>query len=78
MDGVVDAPALTRINPLMLDRYNDHGRYGYYHSFVTGWEVRKMKLDLQENGYCIKAVNSEAQPVLGLAMVELTLGMWAT
>ncbi|KAL3516169.1 hypothetical protein ACH5RR_023071 [Cinchona calisaya] len=31
-------------------------------------------LELKEHGYRIKAVNSEAQPVLGVASVELTLG----
>ncbi|KAL3525192.1 hypothetical protein ACH5RR_013564 [Cinchona calisaya] len=42
--------------------------------FVTGREVRRLKLELKEHGYRIKAVNSEAQPVLGVASVELTLG----
>ncbi|KAL3528094.1 hypothetical protein ACH5RR_012750 [Cinchona calisaya] len=49
---------------------------GATHSFVTGREVQRVKLDLKENGYHIKAVNSEAQPVFGLATVELTLGSW--
>ncbi|KAL3501728.1 hypothetical protein ACH5RR_036177 [Cinchona calisaya] len=49
---------------------------GATRSFVTGHEVRKLKLDLKENGYRIKVVTSEAQPVLGLATVELTLGPW--
>ncbi|KAL3501990.1 hypothetical protein ACH5RR_036439 [Cinchona calisaya] len=50
---------------------------GATHSFVTGREIRRLKLELNEHGYCIKAVNSEAQPVLGVASVELTLGPWS-
>ncbi|KAL3520592.1 hypothetical protein ACH5RR_018741 [Cinchona calisaya] len=49
---------------------------GATHSFVTRREVRWLKLELMEHGYHIKAVNSEAQPVLGFASVELTLGLW--
>ncbi|KAL3534813.1 hypothetical protein ACH5RR_003274 [Cinchona calisaya] len=50
---------------------------GATHSFVTGREVRRLKLELKEHGYRIKAVNSEAQPVLGVASMELTLGPWS-
>ncbi|KAL3530276.1 hypothetical protein ACH5RR_009598 [Cinchona calisaya] len=50
---------------------------GATHSFVTGREVRRLKLELKEHGYRIKAVNSEAQPVLGVALVELTLDPWS-
>ncbi|KAL3501550.1 hypothetical protein ACH5RR_035999 [Cinchona calisaya] len=46
---------------------------GATHSFVTGREVRWLKLELKEHGYRIKAVNAKAQPVLGVASVELTL-----
>ncbi|KAL3523012.1 hypothetical protein ACH5RR_015846 [Cinchona calisaya] len=49
---------------------------GATHSFVTGREVRRLKLELKEHGYCIKVVNSKAQPVLGIALVKLTLGQW--
>ncbi|KAL3530532.1 hypothetical protein ACH5RR_009854 [Cinchona calisaya] len=49
---------------------------GATHSFVTGREVRRLKLELKEHRYRIKAVNSETQPVLGVASVELTLGLW--
>ncbi|KAL3498715.1 hypothetical protein ACH5RR_041447 [Cinchona calisaya] len=49
---------------------------GATHSFVIGREVRKLKLDLKENDYRIKAVNSEAQLVLSLATVELIFGPW--
>ncbi|KAL3525166.1 hypothetical protein ACH5RR_013538 [Cinchona calisaya] len=38
---------------------------------------RRLKLELKEYGYRIKAVNSEAQSVLGIASVELTLGPWS-
>ncbi|KAL3504475.1 hypothetical protein ACH5RR_034316 [Cinchona calisaya] len=97
-----DAPAPTRINPLMLvsaitteksTRPRDGLLYvqakvngmdvlamvdtGATHSFVTEREVRRLKLELKEHGYRIKAVNSEAQPVLGVASVELTLGPWS-
>ncbi|KAL3510366.1 hypothetical protein ACH5RR_029767 [Cinchona calisaya] len=47
------------------------------HGFVTGREVRRLKLELKEHGYRIKAVNSEAQPVLGVASIELSLGPWS-
>ncbi|KAL3520061.1 hypothetical protein ACH5RR_018210 [Cinchona calisaya] len=47
---------------------------GVTHNFVTGREVHRLKLELKEHGYRIKVVNSEAQPVLGVASVELTLG----
>ncbi|KAL3504083.1 hypothetical protein ACH5RR_033924 [Cinchona calisaya] len=47
------------------------------HSFVIGREVRRLKLELKEHGYRIKAVNSEAQPVLGVVSMELTLGLWS-
>ncbi|KAL3534859.1 hypothetical protein ACH5RR_003320 [Cinchona calisaya] len=47
------------------------------HSFVTGREVRRLKLELKEHGYRIKALNSEAQPVLGVASLEMTLGPWS-
>ncbi|KAL3500423.1 hypothetical protein ACH5RR_039516 [Cinchona calisaya] len=47
------------------------------HSFVTGWEVRRLKLKLKEHGYRIKVINSEAQAVLGVASVDLTLGPWS-
>ncbi|KAL3535011.1 hypothetical protein ACH5RR_003472 [Cinchona calisaya] len=50
---------------------------GATHSFVTGRDVRRLKLELKEHGYRIKAVNSEAQPVLGVASVELTFGPWS-
>ncbi|KAL3510357.1 hypothetical protein ACH5RR_029758 [Cinchona calisaya] len=50
---------------------------GATHSFVTGWEVCRLKLELKEHGYRIKTVNSKAQPVLGVASVELTLGPWS-
>ncbi|KAL3499768.1 hypothetical protein ACH5RR_038861 [Cinchona calisaya] len=50
---------------------------GTTRSFVTRREVRSLKLELKEHGYRIKAVNSEAQPVLGVASVELTLGPWS-
>ncbi|KAL3534247.1 hypothetical protein ACH5RR_002708 [Cinchona calisaya] len=50
---------------------------GATHSFATGLEVRRLKLELKEHGYRIKAVNSEARPVLGVALVELTLGPWS-
>ncbi|KAL3518612.1 hypothetical protein ACH5RR_021201 [Cinchona calisaya] len=50
---------------------------GATHSFVTGREVRRLKLELKEHGYRIKAINSEAQPVLGVASVEMTLGPWS-
>ncbi|KAL3520295.1 hypothetical protein ACH5RR_018444 [Cinchona calisaya] len=36
-----------------------------------------LKLKLKEHGYRIKVINSEAQPVLGIASVELTLGLWS-
>ncbi|KAL3510298.1 hypothetical protein ACH5RR_029699 [Cinchona calisaya] len=49
---------------------------GAIHSFVTGCEVRQLKLELKEHRYRIKAINSKAQPVLGVASVELTLGQW--
>ncbi|KAL3525276.1 hypothetical protein ACH5RR_013648 [Cinchona calisaya] len=39
------------------------------HNFVTRCEVRRLKLELKEHGYRIRAVNSEAQPVLGVASV---------
>ncbi|KAL3497957.1 hypothetical protein ACH5RR_040689 [Cinchona calisaya] len=50
---------------------------GATHSFITGREVLWLKLELKEHGYRIKAVNSEAQLVLGVASVELTLGPWS-
>ncbi|KAL3522774.1 hypothetical protein ACH5RR_015608 [Cinchona calisaya] len=49
---------------------------GATHSFVIGREVRRLKLELKKHKYRIKAVNAEAQPVLGVASVELTLGQW--
>ncbi|KAL3504213.1 hypothetical protein ACH5RR_034054 [Cinchona calisaya] len=50
---------------------------GSTHSFVNGREVHRLKLELKEHGYRIKVVNSEAQPVLGVASVELKLGPWS-
>ncbi|KAL3502562.1 hypothetical protein ACH5RR_037011 [Cinchona calisaya] len=50
---------------------------GATHSFVTGREVHWLKLELKEHRYRIKAVNSEAQCVLGVASIELTLGPWS-
>ncbi|KAL3534028.1 hypothetical protein ACH5RR_007549 [Cinchona calisaya] len=49
---------------------------GATHSFETGCEVRRLKLELKEHEYRIKAVNSETQPMLGVASVELTLEQW--
>ncbi|KAL3527885.1 hypothetical protein ACH5RR_012541 [Cinchona calisaya] len=46
-------------------------------SLCTRREVLRLKLELKEHGYRVKAVNSEAQPVLGVALVELTLGPWS-
>ncbi|KAL3506691.1 hypothetical protein ACH5RR_032073 [Cinchona calisaya] len=43
------------------------------HSFVIGREIRRLKLELKEHGYRIKTVNSEIQPMLGVASVELNL-----
>ncbi|KAL3530435.1 hypothetical protein ACH5RR_009757 [Cinchona calisaya] len=50
---------------------------GATHSFVTGREIRRLKLELKEHGYRIKAVNSEAQLVLCVASVKLTLARGA-
>ncbi|KAL3500934.1 hypothetical protein ACH5RR_040027 [Cinchona calisaya] len=49
---------------------------GATHSFVTGREVCRLKLEMKEHMYRIKDVNAEAQLVLGVASVELTLGQW--
>ncbi|KAL3537704.1 hypothetical protein ACH5RR_001070 [Cinchona calisaya] len=46
-------------------------------SFVTGRTTHQLKLELQKHRYRIKVVNSEAQPVLGVALVKLTLGPWS-
>ncbi|KAL3527238.1 hypothetical protein ACH5RR_011894 [Cinchona calisaya] len=69
-----DVPAPTRINPLMLAKVNGMDILamvdtGATHSFVTGREVRRLKLELKEHGYRIKAVKSEAQPVQGAVVV---------
>ncbi|KAL3537470.1 hypothetical protein ACH5RR_000836, partial [Cinchona calisaya] len=50
---------------------------GKTHSFVTGCKVRRLKLKLKEHVYHIKAINLEAQPLLSVATVELTLGPWS-
>ncbi|KAL3500364.1 hypothetical protein ACH5RR_039457 [Cinchona calisaya] len=68
-----DVPASTRINPFMLlsaiiAEKSIPPRDGLL--YVQAKE-------LKEHGYRIKAVNSKAQPVLGVASVELTLGSWS-
>ncbi|XP_027150169.1 uncharacterized protein LOC113750389 [Coffea eugenioides] len=49
---------------------------GASHSCVTERVVKQFQLKLKDLGFKLKAVNSEAKPVLGVATVELELGPW--
>lgn len=50
---------------------------GATHNFVADREVQRLGLDLSPQASHIKAVNSEAKPIKGVANVKLEIGCWA-
>ncbi|KAK4422032.1 hypothetical protein Salat_2154000, partial [Sesamum alatum] len=50
--------------------------FGATYNFIAVREVQKMGLTLAERSSRIKAVNSEAKPIQGMAVVDLTVGNW--
>ncbi|KAL0307084.1 UNVERIFIED_CONTAM: hypothetical protein Sradi_6125700 [Sesamum radiatum] len=46
------------------------------HNFVAGREIQKLGLTLAQHSSSIKAVNSEAKPIQGVASVDLKVGAW--
>ncbi|KAK4426951.1 hypothetical protein Salat_1463900 [Sesamum alatum] len=46
------------------------------HNFVAEREIQKFGMSLTQHCSRIKAVNSQARPVQGVASVELTVGTW--
>ncbi|KAK4391962.1 Transposon Ty3-G Gag-Pol polyprotein [Sesamum angolense] len=49
---------------------------GATHNFVADREIQKLGLTLAQHSSRIKAVNSEAKPIQGMACVELKVGAW--
>ncbi|KAL0416524.1 UNVERIFIED_CONTAM: hypothetical protein Slati_3484300 [Sesamum latifolium] len=49
---------------------------GATHNFVADREIQKLGLTLTQHSNCIKAVNSEAKPIQGVACVDLKVGSW--
>ncbi|ERM94692.1 hypothetical protein AMTR_s00011p00232500, partial [Amborella trichopoda] len=51
---------------------------GATHNFISGDEAKRLGLHLEKDSSRLKAVNSEAKPLLGVAKaVELKLGGWS-
>ncbi|KAG8380918.1 hypothetical protein BUALT_Bualt06G0066600 [Buddleja alternifolia] len=49
---------------------------GATHNFVAEREIQKLGLNVSEHSSRIKAVNSEAKPIKGMATVDLVIGSW--
>ncbi|KAL0345858.1 UNVERIFIED_CONTAM: hypothetical protein Sradi_4417100 [Sesamum radiatum] len=49
---------------------------GATHNFVADREMQKLGLTLAHHSSRIKAVNSDAKPIQGVACVELKVGSW--
>ena len=49
---------------------------GATNNFVAAREATRLGLKVVQNSYKLKAVNSEAKPILGAAMVNLKIGEW--
>ncbi|XP_073057363.1 uncharacterized protein [Primulina eburnea] len=50
---------------------------GATHNFVADRELQRLGLDLTPHASHIKAVNSEAKPIKGVANVKLEVGCWS-
>ncbi|KAL0313603.1 UNVERIFIED_CONTAM: hypothetical protein Sradi_5759600 [Sesamum radiatum] len=49
---------------------------GSTHNFVADREIQKLGLTLAQHSSRIKAMNSEAKPIQGVASVDLKVGSW--
>ncbi|KAG8369570.1 hypothetical protein BUALT_Bualt14G0027100 [Buddleja alternifolia] len=49
---------------------------GATHNFVAEREIQKLGLNVSEHSSRIKAVNSKAKPIKGMATVDLVIGSW--
>ncbi|KAL0292423.1 UNVERIFIED_CONTAM: RNA-directed DNA polymerase [Sesamum radiatum] len=75
-----DYAKLGKLNALVADADDDdddkrqrgdgNAGYGAIHNFVADREIQKLGLALAQHSSCIKAVNSEAKPIQGVACVD--------
>lgn len=54
-----------------------HGGHRCTHNFVAEREIQKLGVKLTQHSSQIKAVNSEAKPIIGMTIVELKVGSWS-
>nr|CAD1823067.1 unnamed protein product [Ananas comosus var. bracteatus] len=77
--GSISIGALRLLNALKAQWKDNKGNGGYSatHNFIATGEAKRLGLTLSKDGSRMKAVNSKAQPIAGLAKeVPVSIGSW--